>query len=822
MAPKRADPELIEAIETLCYLPSPTIEASEIRAQVGEALEDEMTPALLSRNAIRRTVLLPPDMVAALRKLGQAQSPPMSVGKTVGGLLGAVAVRDGKAVATGQNEWAALSLRPEQMRALDQLKPQLLNGRLVLAEVGTGIGKSRIAAVVADFVLKAHADGKLKRLLLSDEDAMGKEYAYAQRGAKRALNVVAARNESDPSGSRQAAVIICQPTIANIVHMAAECEAVRKEGLLKYAVIRVVLGRAQFVSPSRAVMVAQSLLEDSSALRQADKETKLRHQCAIAVIEWVKAGMPPGKIAETKQLLALHKDLSGLMDDLKSIAPDGFPFAEIALTSDDDEVEAECYERSRHDIHDADVILTTHHTVAYDNLALIRGATGILPRALCLIMDEAHLFEGVQSSVTSVGVSLYTLGSELKKVPKASALVADLGEISMSLRRIGEDMGLPADQTTSNGRVWAELQPKLQSLRAGLFALIGCDANGKRDSEAKKKSSRKKVEPAEDRHRRFYIRRAADVLKAITTGSFGHLSFSPDYRYPSLTSGPASVSNYLAGRWAVTDCAVALSGTLLLPSTQGLSPKMMRARLALTPDRAAVITPVHSAWVFSTPTVYMPSMEIAAALTPPQPPFTQEASLKGWLSNVALVIERHIAPSAKGGTLVLVSGFERAEVLAACLSQDTRDRLVLHDRKHQALLAGKRQYEAMYREGRRPIWIATGGAWTGLDLLDKEVASEDAAKDMLLTDLVMVSLPFGMTRSLSHQMRVENRGFVAEKEQMLLTFIQGLGRLVRKPGLTHRRLWVLDGRLKSTTSRICAEALSHLSRYSKHTEIRFD
>ncbi len=93
--------------------------------------------------------------------------------------------------------------------------------------------------------------------------------------------------------------------------------------------------------------------------------------------------------------------------------------------------------------------------------------------------------------------------------------------------------------------------------------------------------------------------------------------------------------------------------------------------------------------------------------------------------------------------------------------------------------------------GHRPVWIATGGAWTGLDLSDSGVS---AVEDTLLTDLIVTATPFGMVRTSTHLSRVSRTGFINEKRAALMMLRQGLGRLIRREGLMHRRLWFLDGR----------------------------
>lgn len=106
-------------------------------------------------------------------------------------------------------------------------------------------------------------------------------------------------------------------------------------------------------------------------------------------------------------------------------------------------------------------------------------------------------------------------------------------------------------------------------------------------------------------------------------------------------------------------------------------------------------------------------------------------------------------------------------------------------------------------QGVKPIWLAVGSAWTGVDigghdpwerLFGKQVA---AAEDNVLTDLVIPRLPFGTNQSFTHQWRIRTFPNVPwDLFDAALKFKQALGRLVRRAGLpSNRRIHVLDGRL---------------------------
>jgi len=66
----------------------------------------------------------------------------------------------------------------------------------------------------------------------------------------------------------------------------------------------------------------------------------------------------------------------------------------------------------------------------------------------------------------------------------------------------------------------------------------------------------------------------------------------------------------------------------------------------------------------------------------------------------------------------------------------------------------------------------------------------------LLTDLVITRLPISLNQTSTFKYRRERYGSAYPiLQEVLLTFRQWLGRLVRAPGQQHRKIWILDGRL---------------------------
>lgn len=151
------------------------------------------------------------------------------------------------------------------------------------------------------------------------------------------------------------------------------------------------------------------------------------------------------------------------------------------------------------------------------------------------------------------------------------------------------------------------------------------------------------------------------------------------------------------------------------------------------------------------------------------------------------------AEQAAGGTLVLCTSYLNADQLRVRLQDRLGERLVIQSRSASASMCVS-QYKALYRSGMRPVWVGLGAAWTGIDLSDEQV---EAAEDAMLSDLVITRLPVGLNRSLTHERRHAIAGFKITSLEAAWALRQGLGRLVRRPGVQGKNLWVLDARLSS-------------------------
>jgi ATP-dependent DNA helicase DinG len=310
-----------------------------------------------------------------------------------------------------------------------------------------------------------------------------------------------------------------------------------------------------------------------------------------------------------------------------------------------------------------------------------------------------------------------------------------------------------------------------------------------------------------DENTRWYC----DVLSRIVKAqdSWIGLSFSETRRFPTISSGPCSVSWLLHRIWDGVASAVLVSGTLVVPSgdESGLSYWYSKMKLALPDARYRAVGPITMSWVYSSPKLMVPHPDDCAALSYPQSVKKKALSSEeleadtevvekdadpryvAWADAVARVILK-AANTSKGGGLVLCTSYKDIEAFKDRLSISLGDRLI-----SQSRLTGFASAHAKFLEltakKKRPFWLATGPAWTGLDLSDPNIAAED---DFIVTDLIMPRMPYGLNRSSTHW-HLRGRVKRVDLTEAAAQARQGTGRLIRREGLTHRRLWMLDGRI---------------------------
>lgn len=767
----------------LCYVAPTSVpphsvgsnQAAVIREHLQKAIAAGLRPAELPGSAERIAVGFDEVTASTLRALGTEYR--LAPGRVVGGLLMALHRADLRASQTVQP--VLTGLRPQQEKVALEAAPHLRSAKCILAEVGTGVGKSILIAHLADYVLQLRDSGHEFEQKELDESQWLATLPALNSPTNRALQRFDQRFGDSALAAPKACVLVCAPTVKDVVHLVSEYRYARTtHGLDPDGKHRagVVLGRGQFVARQSVLDV----LEAQRALGQHDE----------AVERWVRSGMPSGIADATRTLKEMYPTICGLADDLAEVSSD-FPLSDVLLDDDSSEADQSTYTWLRKQAHECDVLFATHSMLAIDNLNLRRTNTTLLPRPLALLVDEAHALEPVQAQVASRGVSLIRLAHALRTGDWAAVRCKGAAEEAFSaaidctraLRTIKDDINrIAANYDRELSAQWAASLPTVARLQARL------------DEICKKMKSK----PPELKRQADLVVAANFVLRGLLQGQHGSLSFSPIYRHPSLTTGPSTVSDVLAVRWATTPTSMFLSGTLLFAGDGGPSAAPVIRELSLPPEHTVVTAAVHPSWLKSTPTVHLPSAEVASFYVPPEGKhYTQERMLQ-WAQNVARMV-LHVSEGAAGGTLVLMTGYDRLNAVATALSEQLGERLVLQQRKGTTLPKARQVFRDLHAAGKRPVWLATGGAGTGLDLSDKRYGQPEVHLDLLLTDLVIPAVPFGSNRTQSHAARVAYN-FGAEIASTSRLFRQWLGRLIRREGLLHRHIWVLDGRLLQPAS----------------------
>lgn len=429
---------------------------------------------------------------------------------------------------------------------------------------------------------------------------------------------------------------------------------------------------------------------------------------------------------------------------------------------------------------------------------------GVLPRYRALIVDEAHSLEANFSSALSEYLALRKVLRLLATYRNlggrvSAAALAEAGEI---ISAVQHGAGTKAEFSPLNSTEFGDVRDALGRLSVLLAPLSNV--------KPRSMTAEKALVLAE-------LRRAGNLVNLALTKASGraYMRLSPHRAYPQLYIGRDNVENVLQMLWNSVRGGVALSATLYLYRSTGPYAGYISGILGIPDSRRADFSPIEASWLAdSILQLDVPMGERAKVLRPPsrRDGLSEDLHLDAtakWLDAVAHEIVGIHATSA-GGLLVLNTSYANAQGLRDRLVERMKEVAIICAREGQSVTEQTKDFLMQSDQGSKPIWLAVGGAWTGLDvggheprqgLLGKTPLPPE--KDNVLTDLVIPRLPFGTNNSITHLRRILTKPSVPwDMLDAGFRFRQALGRLIRRKGLPrNRRIWVLDGRLAESDAK---------------------
>ncbi len=479
-----------------------------------------------------------------------------------------------------------------------------------------------------------------------------------------------------------------------------------------------------------------------------------------------------------------RKELSDLFDQLSSLKKEGKATSRL---------EEETREAKRKDIHRQ--IEEKKERVA--QIIDACAATSQIPRFDYLIVDEAHSFESSVSAALSQEVSLRGLSRKLQaagmsknRMNAFKKIVERIQELSLSESGDTQSLVIPRHEEATR-------------LLHGLVALVSAFV-GKTGPKRKKKTEEPDEAPPAS------LSEIRKILETLAKGTSpdnnirSEIRFSPVREYPRVVFGKKTVQGDLSFLWGSLKGGACVSASLYLPTLGGVSGKIAARILAIPAGRLLENPPIVCPWIFeSVESVFIPGTPGSPEFFSSRPPSRsekltleqRECRMDEWVGDVAPILSR-IHETAAGGTIVLLTSYERSAKFREALAPKVGEEALLVASPEFPLREQKKAFERLTRDGIRPLWLAVGSAWTGLDI-NGEAWGIAKEQDNILTDLVVPALPYGVNQSVTH---VHRRDMAPEipwdKYHAYMLMKQALGRLVRRSGTPkNRRIFILDGRL---------------------------
>ena len=592
-------------------------------------------------------------------------------------------------------------------------------------------------------------------------------YAEASTGfGKGRVIMDVARSRCD-AGDR---VLIAAPTVAILSQLLGEWSLLDTDHPLALQI-----GRGQFVD-AFALKMALDMVGSPDGLPLPEEQVQ-------ALRQWYDAGGKPLDPVVAGRL----PGIAWLLDDALSLAPD-LPAAAVELRRDfvtEANPSEQVYQQQKQPVADEAapaVRLTTHAMLAVHVRIKAMNGSGVLPAFDSLLVDEGHQLEGVFAQ-------------------QLSADLAPWGLMQVARRLMPEGRRLRLKSTLQRvERVARDYRDRMMGYRFDTRTYSGWDTTGggrevretedflDRISEDLERLGKSRLPEA------GYFASAAEVVQDRQNRGLVQIEQSPVRRYPRVTIGPTSVARWLGLLWSQVSSAAIFSATLYTNTEHTAeSVAYMSRKLATPQERVKALPSVAPRWVRENTTLHLPEPSWGVdALIPPGDGSTAEEEA-AFFDAVAALIHRAWEHGGEEGVVVLLPSYRAVEQIGQRCEAWLPAADCIIQRRGSRLPALREQYHARVQDpDGAPVWLATGGAWTGLDLV-----LPDGRPGM--KHLIVPRIPFMPGSSTDIHRRRKSRQ--VQRDDALILLRQGVGRLVRRPEHTDRHLWVLDGRLGAKTNK---------------------
>jgi len=669
------------------------------------------------------------------------------------------------------------------------------------------------------------------------EQALGTNNIVLQEGATglgKSHTLVTLALNSFMAGKGPA--VIAAPTILVIKQLLGEWAKISAGSTARVAVV---IGKNQFVDYD---ILSELISNPDSGV----SDEGLRN-----VKRWLDTGARPIPGRDTEALQSVFPDVAFLIDDLIHVAPEleDFPGLELTgvINTEKGNSSEIIYQTMRESALIGDIVFVTHAMLAFHVLNVVLKRGGLLCDFNTLLVDEAHQLRSAIDNAVKQEVSILAIRHACRLIEpllKKKRSMTDAIELCDKIIGRAKLLGTEASITIS-ANAWKNSETPgyvggfLADLRDLCGLLDSASAGGKSKSK-KKDTTKENSEPTVSTGKKESAG-TGTALKKIEEARYSirkilacdqslRISISPMRYYPSFQIQSTAIAPLLKQLWSMTHQAVLVSATLFLPSSSisGKNIEFIMDLLGIPKERLQAPPPVSPEWVRTPVTLHYPEIPDSGLKNHPF-----EYPSLGEYGNSQEEIDRYdknvevwrkcladqilvIANEAKGGSLVLCASYDDLGAFANKISSEAslEDRLIIQNRSSR-FGSLREEYLKMAMAGKRPVWLALGTAWTGLDLSDPSKKNDSASEDDVLTDLVIVRIPFSPSGMIQGKKKRIKGAFIQtiSMTEAAFMFRQGIGRLVRKPGMANKHLWVLDPRIWTKNPKIYGVFLRVLEPY---------